>query len=95
MHPSLRIRELLNRGETLVMPDAYDPISARIIQSRGFEALRREGVARVSLPTLAILSSVQALRTALSGVRSTRNFEHLVTGDGLCSWQDLAKIIGK
>ena len=57
--------------------------------------LRREGVARVSLPTLAILSSVQALRTALSGVRDTMSFEHLTNGDNLCTWQDIAEIIGK
>ncbi|MFH0879657.1 MAG: isocitrate lyase/phosphoenolpyruvate mutase family protein [Lentisphaerota bacterium] len=65
------------------------------IKEFSIEDLRRQGVARISLPTLAILSSVQALRTALSGVRNTLSFEHLVRGGGLCSWQDIAKIIGK
>jgi 2-methylisocitrate lyase-like PEP mutase family enzyme len=56
--------------------------------------LRRVGVARISLPTLAILSSVQALKTALSGVRDTLGFAHLLADDKLCSWQDIAEIIG-
>lgn len=49
---------------------------------------------RESIPTLAILSTVQALRTALSSVRETSRFDHLTTGDRLCKWKDVAEIIG-
>lgn len=43
MHPATRLRELLNTGETLVMPDAYDPLSARIIEKLGFQAVQCSG----------------------------------------------------
>jgi len=43
MQPSTRLRELLGRGQTLVMPDAYDPLSARIIEKLGFEAVQCSG----------------------------------------------------
>ena len=43
MTQSQRLRELLRSGETLLMPDAYDPISARIIQSCGFDAVKCSG----------------------------------------------------
>ena len=59
------------------------------------EDLRYAGVARVSLPTLAILATVQTLRTALSGVRETDGFDHVTTGNRLCEWRDVAEIIGQ
>ena len=34
-----RLRELILAKETLVMPDAFDPVSARIIESLGFKAV--------------------------------------------------------
>jgi 2-methylisocitrate lyase-like PEP mutase family enzyme len=37
------LRRLLFGGETLVMPDAYDPISARIIERLGFKAVQCSG----------------------------------------------------
>jgi 2-methylisocitrate lyase-like PEP mutase family enzyme len=37
------LRELLASPETLVMPDAYDPLSARIIESLGFKAVQCSG----------------------------------------------------
>ena len=40
---SRRLRELILAKETLVMPDAYDPISARIIESLGFPAVQCSG----------------------------------------------------
>ncbi|MBT3381586.1 MAG: isocitrate lyase/PEP mutase family protein [Lentisphaerae bacterium] len=63
------------------------------MQEFSVDDLRREGVARVSLPTLAILSSVQALKTALEGVRETQNFGHLMAPDRLCGWGDIANIV--
>ena len=32
MNRSIQLKQLLNSKETLVMPDAYDPLSARIIE---------------------------------------------------------------
>lgn len=43
MHPATRLRELLSSGETLLMPDAYDALSARIIEKLGFEAVQCSG----------------------------------------------------
>jgi len=40
---SRRLRELILAEETLVMPDAFDPISARIIEGLGFKAVQCSG----------------------------------------------------
>ena len=40
---SKRLKDLLTAKETLVMPDAYDPISARIIEQAGFKAVQCSG----------------------------------------------------
>lgn len=37
------LRELIRAKETLVMPDAFDPLSARIIESLGFPAVQCSG----------------------------------------------------
>lgn len=37
------LKQLLNSTETLVMPDAYDPISAKIIEYAGFSAIQCSG----------------------------------------------------
>ena len=43
--PTVRqqLRERLQRGETIVAPGAYDPISARVVQSLGFPAVYTGG----------------------------------------------------
>ncbi|MEN6348975.1 MAG: isocitrate lyase/PEP mutase family protein [Syntrophomonas sp.] len=43
MNTCTRLKELLNSGTTLVVPDAYDPISARIIEQCGFMAVQCSG----------------------------------------------------
>ena len=43
MNVSKRLKDLLTAKETLVMPDAYDPISARIIEQAGFKAVQCSG----------------------------------------------------
>ncbi|MEL7670960.1 isocitrate lyase/PEP mutase family protein [Methanobacterium sp.] len=40
---SKKLKELLNSGETLVVPDAYDPISAKLIENAGFKAVQCSG----------------------------------------------------
>ena len=37
------LRQLLNSAGTLVMPDAYDPLWARIIEKLGFRAVQCAG----------------------------------------------------
>jgi 2-methylisocitrate lyase-like PEP mutase family enzyme len=43
VNTSKRLKDLLTGKETLVMPDAYDPISARIIEQAGFKAVQCSG----------------------------------------------------
>ena len=43
MKKSTRLRELIRSGETLVMPDAYDALSAKIIERLGFKAVQCSG----------------------------------------------------
>jgi len=43
MRKSTRLRELIKSGQTLVMPDAYDALSARIIERLGFQAVQCSG----------------------------------------------------
>jgi len=43
MNKCVVLRELLHAPHTLVMPDAYDPLSARIIESLGFKAVQCSG----------------------------------------------------
>lgn len=43
MSKTARLKALLQSGETLVMPDAYDPISARLIERLGFAAVQCSG----------------------------------------------------
>ncbi len=40
---SRRLRELIQAKDTLVMPDAFDPVSARIIERLGFKAVQCSG----------------------------------------------------
>ena len=43
MNRSRHLRELIQAEQTLVMPDAYDAISARIIEQAGFDAVQCSG----------------------------------------------------
>ena len=43
MNRSAELKVLLSAKETLVMPDAYDPVSARIIEQAGFKAVQCSG----------------------------------------------------
>ncbi|MGE5604566.1 MAG: isocitrate lyase/PEP mutase family protein [Bacteroidota bacterium] len=43
MQKSIVLKQLLQSDETLIMPDAYDPISARIIEYVGFKAVQCSG----------------------------------------------------
>lgn len=43
MNLSTELKRLLNSKETLVMPDAYDALSARIVEQAGFKAVQCSG----------------------------------------------------
>lgn len=43
MNKDMILRQLLNSRQTLIMPDAYDPISAKIIEYAGFSAIQCSG----------------------------------------------------
>ena len=43
MNRSKELKKLLSSRETLIMPDAYDPISAKIIEKSGFKAVQCSG----------------------------------------------------
>jgi 2-methylisocitrate lyase-like PEP mutase family enzyme len=43
MNKSKKLKELLNSDETLIMPDAYDSISAKLIENAGFKAIQCSG----------------------------------------------------
>jgi len=43
MNHSKELKKLLSSGKTLIMPDAYDPISARLIEKSGFKAVQCSG----------------------------------------------------
>lgn len=43
VHPSDRLRELIQEDTTLVMPDAYDALSAQLIERAGFPAVQCSG----------------------------------------------------
>jgi len=43
MGKTKELRALLDSGGTLLMPDAFDPLSARIIERLGFKAVQCSG----------------------------------------------------
>ena len=43
MNQSKQLKELIVSNEPLIMPDAYDPISARLIEKSGFKAVQCSG----------------------------------------------------
>lgn len=60
MRKTTRLKELIHGRELLVMPGAWDPISARMVEEAGFHALQCSGfgisVARLGLPDYSFLS---------------------------------------
>ena len=162
------LRQLLTSGRTLVMPDAYDPISARIIERLGFKAVQCSGysfalaaskeqgisdaidranryleggadlafvtgvatleqvrllvkeisgpvsiaaglpfnirnssiaelqdcgVARVSLPTVAVLSAIVGMIRCLESIRDCDGFSEVVAQDLVCSPDRLSSLL--
>ncbi len=84
MNPSQTLKNLLSGKETLVMPDAYDPISARIIEAAGFKAVQCSGYS----------FSVAACRKQEIDVGLEENVASLIQEGRLCSGQDIGRLIG-
>ena len=75
MRKTTRLKELIHAPDLLVMPGAFDPLSARIVQAAGFEAIQCSGygisVARLGLPDysfLAMSDMVDATRNIAQAV---------------------------
>jgi 2-methylisocitrate lyase-like PEP mutase family enzyme len=63
MSGARRLRELLARGETLLVPGAYNALVARILEEAGFEALYTGGYAAAAanhgLPDIGIMTGTE------------------------------------
>jgi 2,3-dimethylmalate lyase len=68
MSPSTKLRQRLRRRGILLAPGAYDCLSARIIERRGFEAVYMTGagtsVARLGLPDLGLATMTEMVDNA-------------------------------
>lgn len=68
MKMTARLRELLGRDEILVAPGAYDALSARLVQSLGFDAVYMTGagttVARAGLPDISLITQTEMVDNA-------------------------------
>lgn len=66
MSPGSRLRELLARGELLVLPGAFDALSARLIEHAGFEAVYATGAgfsnASFGFPDIGLISMSEVVQ---------------------------------
>ncbi len=75
MRRTTRLKQLIEAPELLIMPGAFDPLSARIVQEAGFEAIQCSGagisIAQLGLPDysfLALSDMVDATRAIVEAV---------------------------
>lgn len=71
--PRQTLRELLQRGVTIAAPGAYDPISARVVQSLGFPAIYTGGYmtgahTAITEPLLTLTEQVEVARKVACAV---------------------------
>jgi 2-methylisocitrate lyase-like PEP mutase family enzyme len=57
--------------------------------------LRACGVARVSLPAIAVFSAIQAIKHALSAIRDSDTFEGIMDKGLLCSPEDVSQVMSR
>ncbi len=92
---SRRLRELIQAEDTLVMPDAFDPVSARIIECLGFKAVQCSGfsmaVAAVR-PTEAELG-MEANLNVSRAIRDTEDFVDILDKNQVCGMEDIAALL--
>ncbi len=76
MRKTRLLKSLIARPEILVMPGAYDPISARLIELAGFEAVQATGLgitaASLGLPDFSVMGMSDMAERTGRLVRSTR-----------------------
>ncbi|WP_048191799.1 oxaloacetate decarboxylase [Methanobacterium sp. SMA-27] len=74
MNESKELKKLLLSKETLVMPDAYDPVSAKLIERTGFKAVQCSGysfsiaAARKKEMDISRLENIQITRSIVNAV---------------------------
>lgn len=105
INPSKGLKGLLTANETLVMPDAYDAISARIIEQAGFKAVQCSGYSSSvgackkqeidigSEENVAVSATIKALLESTDALKSGV-FTSLVAKGCLCSPRDIGRLIG-
>ena len=80
------VKELVNGIKGPVSITAGMPPSVREMSIR---ALRDCGVRRVSLPSVAVFSALQAVKRTLALIRADEDFEQVTKQDFLCSMRDV------
>jgi len=84
MTKSERLRELIRQGETLIMPDAYDALSARLIERLGFQAVQCSGFSIA----LAACCRQEALLGLEENLRVTRHIVEAVSVPVMADGED-------
>lgn len=75
MHPATRLKNLIEAPELLVVPGAYDALSARLIERAGFDAVQVSGFGI----SASMLGAIDASFTNLTDVsHATRNIVNAV-----------------
>ncbi len=88
---SRRLRELIQAQDTLVMPDAFDPVSARIIERLGFQAVQCSGFSMAA--AAAILSVIRAMTDTWQSIRDTGDFTDILGRNQVCGMEDIAALL--
>lgn len=65
------------------------------INTMSIADLKASGVARVSLPVIAIFSAIQALSRTLIALRDSQDFSAIVGENLLCSTKDISKLLAR
>ena len=72
-HPTAQLRALVKRGKFLELPAAFDPLTARLIKSAGFEAVYNGGFVTGSMTAIA-----EPLLAEAQCVAARKNVEDLI-----------------
>jgi 2-methylisocitrate lyase-like PEP mutase family enzyme len=94
MHRAMTLRELLSSGETLVMPDAYDPLSARIIEKLGFKAIQCSGFSMALAACVASEAAFGLERNLAATAAIVKAVDVPVMADGEDGFGDVSAIPG-
>jgi 2-methylisocitrate lyase-like PEP mutase family enzyme len=84
------VRFLVREVRGPVSVAAGMPYNQRLLSVK---ALKAAGVARVSLPAIAVFSSLRAVSETLRSVRDTDDFAEILEKERLCSPEDMAELL--